>query len=176
MTGSHRHRARGFTLLEAALATVIVGVGVLASVELFAGLTVHTRDAEHRTTALFLANNIRELLGGLSFDDPITGSATFGPESNESLDGSVAGSTAYNDLDDFNQSFNPPIDAARNRLAQLSQYTQVVSVVGVDPNKPTLSAAGTDCRRIIVRVLYRASESEPSVEVHRLSWLLTRRR
>jgi type II secretory pathway pseudopilin PulG len=175
VTGSQIHRARGFTLLEAALATVIVGVGVLAAVELFAGLTTHTRDAEHRTTALFLANNIHELLGGLSFDDPVTGSATFGPESNETLDAAVAGTTAYNDLDDFNQSFNPPIDSARNRLTQLAQYTQVVSVVSVDPNRPTLSASGTNCRRIIVSVRYRASASEPSVEVHRLSWLMTRR-
>jgi type II secretory pathway pseudopilin PulG len=171
---SRARRTRGFTLMEAALATVIVGVGVLSTVELFAGLTQQTRIANHETTALFLANNAHELLGELSFDDPLTGSTTFGPESNETLTGVESGSRPFNDLDDFVGSFSPPIDSSRQPIEALSQYTQTISVTNVDPNRPTLASAGSACRRVTVVITYRPTASEGAQEVYRVSWLRVR--
>src|SRR3954447_21116523 len=57
-----RTRRRGFTLIEAAMTTVIVGVGFVATLTLVnAGTMSNARGAEG-TTAISLARNIRELM------------------------------------------------------------------------------------------------------------------
>jgi prepilin-type N-terminal cleavage/methylation domain-containing protein len=166
---------RGFTLIEASLAMVIVGIGIVSAVRLFAACTQENRGSVGMTTATLLANHVREAMNGLSFDDPGTATTTFGPEGGETL-------ATYDDLDDFNaQTFNPPIDAMRQPIASQSQYTQVVRVVPVFPNKLSSNiddsapeiAQGTytGAVRIRVIVLYRATASEPNTEVYRASWI-----
>jgi type II secretory pathway pseudopilin PulG len=102
-----RVRRRAFTLIEASLATVIVGVGVLAIVEAQQTFLQKNAWSTHTSTAMFLANEIREMTrnmprhdrfsGGLYFLDPAshTGFVGWGPETDEisALD--------YDDLDDF---------------------------------------------------------------------------
>src|ERR1700733_5299069 len=114
--------ARGFTLIEAALATIIVGVGIVSTMTLFAACSQQASSANQITTATMLANNVHEALAGLSFGDPTFGHQYFGPEPGETL-------ATYNDIDDFDGSkFNPPIDAQRNQIPTLSKYTQWVTV------------------------------------------------
>ena len=55
---------RGFTLIEAALAIVIVGVGVTALLELLAAGTMSNSAGTELTTAINLANNIHEITIG----------------------------------------------------------------------------------------------------------------
>src|SRR5687768_17326410 len=69
----------GYTLIETALATVIVGFGILAGLRLFAACTAQSREAAERTTAMFLASNVQEAMADLPFSDP-SGSPTFGLE------------------------------------------------------------------------------------------------
>src|SRR5947207_15139388 len=77
-TASPRHRVRvmprcGFTLLETALAMVIVMVGVLAMIEAQQGF-IHTNSwSSHEATATYLANEIRERMRSLPLHDPISG-------------------------------------------------------------------------------------------------------
>src|SRR5436190_18862958 len=121
----------GFTLLESALATIIIGVGVLAVMGLFDACTQQNAQGARSTTAMMLAGHIQELMEGLPFCDPVKGAATFGPETGESL-------ATFNDVDDFDgQTFNPPIDSTRTAVASLSQYSQVVTVMPVYPNQPS---------------------------------------
>ena len=56
-----KHTMRGFTLVEAALATVIIGTGVLAIV--FAQQTFHAQNgwAMRAATGMRLASEIREM-------------------------------------------------------------------------------------------------------------------
>lgn len=69
-----RGRARGgFTLIETALTTVIVGVGVLALVEAQTAFLRVTDWSSHAATATYLANEIRELTRKLPRHDPVTG-------------------------------------------------------------------------------------------------------
>lgn len=65
--------ARGFTLIEAALATVIVGVGVLALVEAQTAFLRSNSWSTQAATATYLANEIRELTYKLPKHDPVNG-------------------------------------------------------------------------------------------------------
>jgi Tfp pilus assembly protein PilV len=158
-------RASAFTLIEAALATVIVGVGVMAMMQLFATCTQNNSYAAHQTTGMLLANNIQETMASLPFDDPIQGQKYFGPEPNETT-------ATWNDVDDFDgASFSPPIDSTRNTLSNLSQYTQDVAVVPVDPSRLTSQATSyTGAVRVTVTIYYQADASAAKQEVYRISW------
>ena len=171
----HGSRRRGFTLIEASLTTLIVGVGILAMVQLFATCSRQNRDANQETTAMLLVGNIQETMNALPLVDPVYGSSHFGPEPGETL-------ATYNDIDDFDgSSFNPPIDAERKPLPQLSQYTQVISVMPVYANQldvntnesaPSIvKGTYTGAVRVRVKILYRPAPALPAGEVYRASWI-----
>ena len=170
-------RRRGFTLIEAALTTVIVGVAILALMSLSAALTGQNAVAGQSTTALLLASNVQEGMTGLSFSDPAYANTYFGPEPGEVL-------ATFNDVDDFDgQTFSPPIDAARQPVPALAQYSQVVTVLPVYANKlnSNLNPASLDLPkvaytgavRVLVRVMYRPRPTAPAQEVYRTSWIRT---
>lgn len=77
----HNHPSRvrratapgGFTLIEASMATVIIGVGVLAMVDAQSSFIVSNQWSSHAATATFLANEIREMTRGLPKHDPVVG-------------------------------------------------------------------------------------------------------
>ena len=66
-------RRNGFTLIESALATVIVGVGVLAIVEAQQSFMTANAWSSQSATGTYLANEIREMMEPLSRHDPVTG-------------------------------------------------------------------------------------------------------
>lgn len=68
-----RRTRRGFTLLETALATVIIGVGVLALVEAQQAFLRSNSWSTQAATATYLANEIRELTRKLPKHDPVNG-------------------------------------------------------------------------------------------------------
>src|SRR5689334_21197888 len=57
-----RPKRRGFTLIEAALTTFIIGTAVLATVQLFAACTQQNSVAAQGTTAMLLASHIQETM------------------------------------------------------------------------------------------------------------------
>ncbi|MHC5009129.1 MAG: type IV pilus modification PilV family protein [Planctomycetota bacterium] len=69
-----RHRA-GFTLIETALATIIVGVGVLAMVSAQAAFHKKNAWSTNASIAMALGNEIREMTWNLPQRDPVTGDA-----------------------------------------------------------------------------------------------------
>lgn len=97
----------GFTLIETALATVIIGVGVLAIMEANQSFLRTNAWSTHSSTGTLLGSEIREMSrdyprhdsfsGGIYFLDPDTqtGFTGWGPEEDE-LDPSQ-----FDDLDDF---------------------------------------------------------------------------
>lgn len=157
------------------MTTIIVGLGVAASMQLFAACTIENRASSHLSVAMLLANNVREATGGLSFRDPGTAGAVFGPETGESLQ-------TYEDIDDFDGStFNPPIDSLRQTIDDQAQYSQVVSVWPVTPSQLSVNSdesspdiaktTYTGAVRIRVRVLYQATPDAVASEVYRTSWI-----
>lgn len=157
--------SRGFTLIEAAITTAIIGIAFTAMIELFATCTRQNRAAANITTASMLATHVRETMLPLAFSDPNPLSAVFGAETGESPAG-------YDDIDDFHGvTFNPPIDASREPVAELGQYSQTVSVVNVNPSLPSGTGPAGSAVRVTVTILYRANESSPVERVYTQSWL-----
>jgi len=174
-------RRAGFTLIEAALTTVIVGTGVLAIVSAQQAYHMKNDWAQRTGTALQLANELRELTLTLPQHDPITGATTLGPEANET------DVTDYDDLDDFagavdaagmgsGMTFSPPINAMRQPVANLPGWSQVISVENVLPGNIspvfTQPLGTTDLVRITVSVRYQAPAAEAPMTITTLSWIV----
>jgi prepilin-type N-terminal cleavage/methylation domain-containing protein len=166
-----RRTTAGFTLLEVLMSLTIVGLGILGSMRLFASCSQNNGEAAHTSTALFLANNIQEMMAELPFADP-SGLPTAG------LEEVGQPVSVWDDIDDFNgYSARPPIDASRMPVPELAQYRQLITVQSIDPNGLTTNAANADAARVTVQVFYLppgrpASEER---EVHRISWVRMRR-
>ena len=168
-----RRGRRGFTLIEAALVTVIIGVGVVGMLELLAVGTETNSDGTELTTAMNLANNIREISLGMDFYDP-----------NDTADGSAGAPKTWNtkeltvdlydnvlDLDDCE--FNPPLNGAREKMDGYSSWTQVVKVESVldeDISKTIPDTPREPTARVTV-IMMRGSSKEGRREVYRMSFL-----
>ncbi|MHC4709682.1 MAG: type IV pilus modification PilV family protein [Planctomycetota bacterium] len=183
-----RHRA-GFTLIETALATIIVGVGVLAMVSAQAAFHKKNAWSTNASIAMALGNEIREMTWNLPQRDPVTGDAFWGPEGNEvSFDD-------YDDLDDFDgdggglifsAAFgNGPINARREVIPNMDGWSQIVRVfnvdsfdISVDPDRPDdsmLPADGTTAVMAIeVIVEFQGVHETTPQEMTRVSWIAPR--
>lgn len=111
---SRAPRRRGFTLIEAALTTIIIGVGVVSMLQLLASGTVSNIDGALQTTGINLARNIREMALQDSFDQ-VRG---------------LAGKT-----------YSPAIDSQGHAISTLSDWSQSVVVTQVDPKNLTKSSS-----------------------------------
>ena len=65
--GSSRRGARGFTLIEAAIVTAIVGLGIVGLLELISVGSMANIESSELTTAVFLCQNVDELMQGASY-------------------------------------------------------------------------------------------------------------
>lgn len=152
--------AGGFTLIETSLATLIIGIGVVAMVDAQTAFLVSNQWSSHAASATFLANEIRELTRNLPKHDPVVGLYIdddevlygWGPDNGETtvddfddiddFDGisfSFVGTAGLDDLD-----LPGPINAYREVIPDLSiegeeeagamfGWSQVVLVNKVDP-------------------------------------------
>lgn len=122
----HNDRSKnGFTLVEILVAVVLVGLAIASLVGASLSFTKANAAGINLTTAEFLIEQIKQLTDQLAVVDPQTTTAAFGPEE--------AGLATYDDLDDFSgANFSPPINAARETLADFAGYTQQITVENVD--------------------------------------------
>ena len=109
--GYLRQRSRGFTLIEAAMTTVIVGVGFMAMLQLLAAGTASNIQGIEHTTGINLAKNVREMSLKMKYAQL----------------GALNGKT-----------YNPVIDSQGQAVSGYEGWTQVVSVHPVDPDRITL--------------------------------------
>ncbi len=170
-------RRRGFTLIETALATVIVGVGVLSIVA--AQQAFHKQNAwsSHASIAARLGNEIREMTLNLPSHDPVTGTAEWGPESNELW------VDDYDDLDDFDGNGqgmvfgasldNGPINAQREIIPNMEGWSQTIRVVNVDAYDITAPVIDGSSEVVSVEVIisFQKNESSEAEEVTRVGWI-----
>jgi type II secretory pathway pseudopilin PulG len=108
-------RPGGFTLIEAAIATVIIGVAFTAMLQLIAKGTQANGEGTELTTAINLAGNIHEASVRVDYDDIFTLRGTH----------------------------NPPVNARLQAISGMTGWTQVVGVSYVDENHLTLSVPDT---------------------------------
>jgi hypothetical protein len=168
------------TLIETALATVIIGVGVLSIVYAQGVFHHQNRWATHAATAAQLANEIREMTLNLPRHDPITGTAYWGPGPTETsvLD--------YNDLDDFDGAVfsaidgTGPLNARREIIPNMQGWTQIVEVDMVDahninafyplPQDPS-DYPDDYLMRMTVIVTFQFPDQPDPTEITRISWI-----
>jgi prepilin-type N-terminal cleavage/methylation domain-containing protein len=145
MKRSLKKNRSGFTLIEALMATMLIGIAVSALLIATVSQTQANAYGIDTSTAEFLVEEIRCMMMPLEVLDPETGIDVFGAEIDEV---SVAD---YDDLDDFDEvTFNPPIDVSGAVLNDFSMYSQIVTVENVDP--ADLTSVVADHASLIVRV------------------------
>jgi Tfp pilus assembly protein PilV len=167
-------KRRGLTLLETSLATLIVGLSVLAITKLILAVTQQNFYAQKTTTALMLANNMRELMIGLPLSDPSSG-IHLGPNTGQST------VDKFNDVEDFSgYNANPPIDANCQSISSLSNWKQSVTITHVTPGNngfnlidPSQNDQGVVLDRIKVTVSYSATPSDSTtfLPIVTLEWI-----
>ena len=106
-----RSRPHGFTLIEAAIVTAIVGLGIVGVLELIAAGSMANAASTELTTAVFLAQNVDEMMQGASY------------------------ATLHSTYD--NSTYSPPKDGRGQNLSNFSGWSQVIDVSYVDPNRIT---------------------------------------
>lgn len=194
---------RAFTLMEAALATVIIGVGVLAVVEAQQAFLRKNQWSTHTSTAMFLANEIREMTrnlprhdpfaGGIYFEDPVahTGFSGWGPNITELL------VTDFNDLDDYDamvfgnapnlpgpitRRYTGPIDAFGEIIPQtnwrgdvlVDNENNIVPLEGWTQYVKVDKVSPADFTQALARDYYEAAVgATPELEVHRFPLRVT---
>ncbi len=133
---------RGFTLLETALAMIIVMVGVVAMVEAHGSMMRANAWSSQEATATYLANELRERMRVLPRHDPISGlTVTTGPSGSPVVHGvgpetGEVSVTDYDDIDDYDGAtfgpggtFDGPIDA----FGRVIPDVDVNGIVRIDP-------------------------------------------
>lgn len=154
----------GFTLLEALMAAMLIGLAIAALAASSGAFTRYNAAGVDLSTAEFLIEEIRELTAPLPVGDPTSGVTTFGAESGESL-------ATYDDLDDFHlKSYSPPVDAGRNVMSEFSAYRQQILIQNVTPADLNTTAGNhsTSVYRVTVNV------SKNGVPISSSSWVRTR--
>jgi type II secretory pathway pseudopilin PulG len=154
----------GFTLIEASLTTIIVGVAFLAMLQLFAtGTKVQATDMR-LTSGLSLIKNVHEMALGMAFTSPTT-PAVWGLDAGEDADSPM-------DWDDVNdlagRTFSPPIDGGGNPIADMDSWSQTVQVRNVDPNGLDTFLPNGSSNAVQFTVVV----THGSAEVSRLSWII----
>jgi hypothetical protein len=192
-------RRRGFTLIEAALTTVIIGTGVLAIVAAQQAYHMKNQWAQRSSLGLMLCNEIRELMLTLPLRDPLIGVADL------SRDKSGLAVKDYNDVLDFAGPLNngkadpggrafrwddasPSAPGLINALRQpipnddgsLTGWAQYVLIEAVDPGNVSVDSELTwslDHADALIRVTvwatYQGPYDDDEMEVARLTWIMT---
>ena len=176
-------RRRGLTLIETALATIIVGVGVLAIMVAQEAFHQQNTHSVQSATATRLGNEIRELTLNMPRHDPVTGNAYWGAEPNETtLDD-------FNDLDDFDglifsaELGNGPINSRRQIIPNMNGWSQTVLVDMVNasnineyypvPEEPE-DYPEEYLMRVTVIVSHQGAMDPEPREITRVSWISAR--
>lgn len=155
---------RAFTLLETGLATIIIGVGVLAIIEAQQAFLVKNAWSTNSATGTYLASEIREMArnfprhdrfsGGIYFTNPNDASSFtgWGPETGETnpedfddlddLDGAVFGdATNFPEGFTMRARFPGPINAFGEVISQ-TNWDGTVETIEVNGNTQPVSLRG----------------------------------
>ena len=160
----------GFTLIEVAVATVIVGIG-MAALMVSVGSSTRVNEAGGKLAqATVLAQEIREWTLALPFSDPDAQDA-HNPPGPDGVDPQVS----VDDLDDLmGVTFKPPRVGMGIAISSLPDWSQTISMSWRDPNDVAVLAphgpGTTDVVYVHVDVLYR------NVPVYGTNWLVTRKK
>ncbi len=169
---------RGFTLIEAAVATIIVATGVLGMVAAQQAWHRQNAWAERAAIGTRLGNEIREMTFNIGRHDPVTGASTWGPEANE------LSIFDYDDLDDFDgldgeglvlsdDLGNGPLNALREVIPGMDGWSQEIRVHNIDPTNVNLDLfdGASDMMRVEVIISWQGAAGSEPIGVTRVDWI-----
>lgn len=151
MSAPSRHSThRAFTLIEVTLATLMVGLLLVAAMKVVGQATSGQVLNGERNQAALLAGWLMAEIVELPYAEPVQ-SPVFGPEPGETTGGTRA---AFDDVDDYHGwSASPPVDKQGTPLANGTGYTTSVTVDYVHPdnlNNAQVSDLGVKRVRVTV--------------------------
>ena len=157
-----RPRAHGFTLIETAMAMVIVGVAVGAMLQLIAAGSQSNMVGNEMTTGINLAKNIHEIASTLAYTDPNN------PGSPTLHKGNLSQATYIWDLDTLSAS--PPVDCTGQTITNYAGWKQSVSVKTVSTGQlttvPPVQDTTVPTARITVTISHKGTT------IYSTSWLV----
>ena len=165
-TANRRHRS-GFSLVEALVATTIVGLGAVALLTSIGSGTRVNAAGRDITQAAFLAQEMREWTMKLPFSDtdPADAGNPPGPDGSDPL-------VFVDDLDDMmGQTYSPPRDGQGLAISDMNDWSQTINMTWRNPADVGQTVA--DGASDVIRV--EADISHNSVSVLTTSWLVARR-
>jgi hypothetical protein len=119
-------RRGGFSLIETAMALMIVGLAVGGMLQMLASGTKTNMGGHEMTTAINLTKNIREVASGLAYRDPTN------PASANTNKFNLAAANDIWDLDGL--VLSPPVDCTGKAMDMYANWTQKITVQTVSPN------------------------------------------
>jgi len=147
-----RQRRKGtvrsaFTLIEALIASVLVGLGIAAmmiSTQSGTRVAAHSREL---TEAIYIASEIREWTLKLPFKDPVTPDDPPGP------DGGEDPQVVVDDLDDLmSVTYCPPRDAMGRTINDMSDWSEMITLTWRDKDNLTSIVNPGDSEMVYVQV------------------------
>jgi len=162
--------AKGFSLVEVAVATAIVGVGIAALMTSISSGTIVNSSGQKLTQANFLAQEIREWTLRLPFKDPDVGDASNPPGPDGTNPQTFVDD--FDDLYDINGlTFNPPRDGTGSPISNLAGWSQTLKLSWRDGSnlRSTVSPGSSDF--IYVEVIV-SLQNQPVLTT---GWLVSRR-
>ena len=157
----------GFSLVEAMIATFLVGLGVASVMVATKSATEVNAAGRQITQATYLGQEIREWTLKLPFSDPDPGDADNppGPDGTDPQD-------FVDDLDDLmDVTYSPPRDGCGQVIGDMVGWSQHISLEWKDPDSlcTTVTPGATDVIRVTVTIVLHGRD------VLTTGWLVTRR-
>lgn len=147
-----RHRAaQGFSMVEATLAVIVVGVMFVAALSTLSASRLSQKLLSDRAVAKQLAMGLVTEMQSLSYQDPDAASV-FGNEAGEAA---LPGRSGYDDIDDYDGLNDQPIsDRQGNPLGAPGGWMRTVTVQRVSPaDLKTVVGTESGFYRVTVRVM-----------------------
>jgi Tfp pilus assembly protein PilV len=151
---NQREQARGFTLVEAVMSTLVVSFVLVAAMRVAAMSAVMQYKAAEGVSGRYLADGLLNDIRALAYQEP-NGTVNFGIETGESANSKVN----YDDVDDFNGwSESPPQERdGTNMSAFNNTWRRSVVVTWINPmNLSQTSATETGVKQITVNVYHNS--------------------
>jgi len=148
-TISFFNRRGGFSLVETAIATVLVGGLFVVAMNMVGASRITQSRYADREQALLVAEDLLNEILAMPYEEP-GGGAAFGIEVGESLNLR----TSFDDTDDYHGiNESPPIDRDGNAVPGAERFVREVAVQWVELDDPeTVSPSETGVKRVTVTV------------------------
>lgn len=142
-------RRRGFSLVETAIATVLVGGLFVVAMNMVGASRITQSRYADREQALLLAEDLLNEILNQPYEDP-DGGIAFGIEVGETL----TLRTSFDDTDDYHGITEaPPADADGNAIPGAERFSRSVVVQWVEQDDPeTVSPSETGIKQVAVTV------------------------